>query len=378
VIAEIVDVLIDGLSQEDIVADIVEVETEEDVPAADVLRLRLALHLDARGSWNYVDDERFQVWRRVSLRAGYHGSTAMLFDGYVTHTRIVMIHGEESYLEVYGMDATAIMDLEERQRAWPNKRDDEIALTIFSSYGLSAEVEDTVAGHPENASTVMQADTDIRFLRRLAFRNGFECFVRGGAGFFRSPNMQEAPQAPLAIEFGGETNLTELRLSVDGTAATVVGMHRVDPVDKRVQSRERATSPRRALGARPLAELRSTLPGGRAIVREVAANSIEMEGRLRHAYHAANEFLRTEGEIDSATYRNVLHAKRLVTIKGVGCGICSPPTATRSISKPIATALASPEMRTSVRRPRCRRPFQPSPASRLARPATGCFLSGRP
>jgi phage protein D len=321
-IAEVVTVLIDGERQDDVVPDIIEVEAEEAVESADVFRLRIALHVRGDGSWNYVDDERFRVWRRFSLRAGYPGNTPMLIDGYITHSEISIAGRREPYLEISGMDATAMMDLEERQIAWANKRDSEIAATIFAAYGLSHEVEDTVSRRDEATSTTMQVETDIRFLRRLAARNGFECFVHGGAGFFRSPNMQEAPQPPLAIEFGSQTNLSELRLSVDGTASTVVEMQRVDRFDKRVERRERATSPRRTLGRQSLGALRATFPSGRTLLhRQAAVNALEMDARLRQAYQGATEFVRVEGEIDSRVYRGVLRAKRLVTIKGVGASL---------------------------------------------------------
>ena len=320
-IAEVVTIAIDGERQDDVIPDVIEVEAEEDVASADVFRLRVALHVRVDGSWNYIDDERFEVWRRFSLQAGYSDNVQVLFDGYVTHSQITIGPEGTPYLELSGMDASAVMDLEEKQIAWFNKKDSEIAAAIFDAHGLSSEVEDTLSRRTEAVATTMQAETDIRFLRRLAARNGFECFVRGGAGFFRSPNLRDTPQPPLAIEFGGQTNLSELRLSVDGTAPTVVDMQRLDPLDKQVERRERTTSPRRPLGRRPLAALRSAFPRGRAALhRQPATSATEMDGRLRHAYQPATEFLRAEGEIDSRVYRNVLRAKRLVTIKGAGAG----------------------------------------------------------
>jgi phage protein D len=211
------------------------------------------------------------------------------------------------------------MDLAEKQVAWPNKKDHEIAREIFSSYGLRPEVEDTVATHAEAVATILQSETDIRFLRRLAARNGFECQVRGSTGYFRSPNLQAASQKTLAIEFGGETNLAEIRIRVDGTPATVAEIRRVDPVAKREERERLQASPRRTLGRRPLAGLRTGLPDGRQLLRrELSASPVEMQGRLRHAYEGASRFVAAEGEIDGRVYRAVLRPRRLVTIKGIG------------------------------------------------------------
>ena len=58
----------------------------------------------------------------------------------------------------------------------------------------ATEVEDTAATHGEAVATILQTETDIRFLRRLAARNGFECHVRGSTGVF--PQPQPAGAAP--------------------------------------------------------------------------------------------------------------------------------------------------------------------------------------
>ncbi len=317
-ITEIINLSIDGGPQDEIVPDIVEIEVEEDVAVADVFRVRVALVTRSDGSWNYLDDKRFGLWKRVTIEAGYPDSAETIIDGYITHVEARLAH-DEPYLEISGMDMSAAMNLEEKQLAWPNKKDHEIAQAIFSSYGLSYEVEDTVAQYSENVSTILQSETDIRFLRRLAARNGFECYVRGGTGFFRSPNMQDPPQKLLAVEFGEETNVSEFRVHVDGTPATVAEVRRIDPMEKKEETEMLDASPRRALGDRALSQLRSGQPDGRVLLRNQApAATTEMRSRLRHAYESATAFVRAEGQIDSRIYRGVLRAKRLVTIKGAG------------------------------------------------------------
>ena len=200
-ITEVVNLAIDGAAQNELNADILEIAVEEDVTGADVFRVRIALATSSDGSWNYLDDERFRIWKRVSIEAGYPDRTETIMDGYVTHVEVKFDPEGDSYLEISGMDASVLLDLEEKQLAWANKKDHEIAQTIFGSYGLSYEVEDTVSQHAEAVSTILQTETDIRFLRRLAARNGFECYVRGGTGYFSGPDLTSPPQKLLAVEF---------------------------------------------------------------------------------------------------------------------------------------------------------------------------------
>jgi phage protein D len=217
------------------------------------------------------------------------------------------------------MDATALMDLEEKQAAWPDKKDNEIAQEIFGSYGLSYEVEDTVVRHGEAVSTVLQTETDIRFLRRLAARNGFECHVKGATGFFRGPNLREPPQRTLALSSGTEANLVDLHVRVDGTPATAAEIRRVDPVGKQEETKRLTDTPRRKLGDQTLAALRGGLPDGHLLLRhQVPASPTEMEARLRAGYEPASRFVTLAGEIDSRAYGAALRAGKLVTVKGIG------------------------------------------------------------
>jgi phage protein D len=211
------------------------------------------------------------------------------------------------------------MDLEEKQKVWDGKKDSEIAQAIFIAHHLSHEVEDTKIRPDKKVSTLIQRDSDIRFLRRLAARNGYECFVKGGKGYFRSPAMNQPPQKLLALQFGEETNLTELRFRVDGTPPSEVEARRVDPFEKKAEQETLTKTTRRKLGRKSLAELRSRLPTGRLLLKHEPFNyATQMKARLPGAYERADRFVTVEGEIDSRAYGGVLRAKRLVTIKGAG------------------------------------------------------------
>jgi phage protein D len=167
--------------------------------------------------------------------------------------------------------------------------------------------------------TVLQSETDMRFLRRLAARNGFECYVKGSKGFFRSSNLQDPPQKTLAIEFGEETNLARLNIRMDGTPVTSVELQRVDPMEKQVDNEQLTDTPLRKLGLQTLASLASAVPASRALVKEqIAASTEEMKARLNGAHRGADQFVAIDGEIDSRSYESVLRAKKLVTVKGAG------------------------------------------------------------
>ena len=318
-IKEVVTLSINGEKQNDLIPDLIRIELEEDVDAAGVFRIELALTPESDGTWRYLDEERFSVWNRLSIEAGYSDSVETLIDGYITHVNVSLSGETESTLEISGMDASALMDLEEKQLAWSNKKDSEIAEQIFRSYGFSYEVEDTVVRQPDTIATVLQTESDIRFLRRLAARNGFECVIQGSKGYFRSPTLELPPQKILAIQFGEETNLSSLRFGIDGAPAADLEIRRIDPFKKQEEKETMTESPRRKLGAKGLADLRSAQPDGRLLLKnQPASSSQEMRGRLREGYRGGDRFVHVEGEIDCRAYGAVLRSKRLVTIKGAG------------------------------------------------------------
>jgi phage protein D len=318
-ITEIARVRIDGKAQDDLVPDIIEIAVEESVDEADVIRLRLAVTRRLDGTWTYLDDPRFAVWRRLTIEAGYPPAAEVLFDGYLTHAVVNFVLDEDPYLEVSGMDATALMNLGERRRPWPNKADHEIARAVFGSYGLSSEVEDTLVQQTETTAVTMQNETDIQFLRRLAHRNGFECRVRGGAGLFRGPNLGGRPQKLLAMGYGPEANLASLTVGVDGTPGTEPQIRRIDPFGKREDAKALKDLPEHRLGKDTLRELRDGLPGGEFLAtRRAPASPAEMEAWLRAAHRPAGRFVTAHGEIDSRAYRAVLRPGRPVAVKAAG------------------------------------------------------------
>ncbi|MGZ8263877.1 MAG: hypothetical protein ACXW2I_06735, partial [Burkholderiales bacterium] len=84
--------------------------------------------------------------------------------------------------------------------------------------------------------TVFQCGTDIQFLRLLARRNGYECYVEldpaGGqpVGHFHPPRYSAATQGVLSVGMGAESTVDKLTVRFDmlRPAATRVSNSDVD------------------------------------------------------------------------------------------------------------------------------------------------------
>jgi phage protein D len=312
---------IDGQPAADLYPDVTRVEVELDDELAAMFRIELSMQLGPDGDWSHLDDDRLTSWHKVVVRAGFDDGTEPLMTGYVTHVH-ARFDGDlgRCRLELWGMDGTALMDREERLRAWPDKKDSDIAQEIISGYGFTPKVQDTAVVHGSALSTIVQRETDIQFLRRLALRNGFECYVDGDLGYFGAPAIAENPQPLLAVQFGAQTNVDWFTVQVDAGSPADIGMYQLHRTDKKVVTSLVTESRQPPLGAKPGASLPSPgLAPARAYMgMNVTTGAAEMDSLCQSLFHRAEWFVTGEGLVDGNRYGSVLRPRRPVTIKGVG------------------------------------------------------------
>lgn len=287
--------------------------------ASFTLKLAISRHDD--GLWTFLDDERIKAWARISIVANVAEEAAEIMTGFITQVKAhISPDPNGSYVEVWGMDPSCLMSLEEKIKAWPNTSDSEIAKQIFKGYSLTTEVEDIKVSHDEAVATIIQRETDIQFLKRLARRNGFECFVKGNTGFFRTPHLNGKPLPSLSAHFGEQTNLTSFDAKLNALRPTKVEMHQIDTIGKKIEDSIVKAGEQGKLG-RDRAE--SVSPPGRVTARTFVRHAVttgvpEMKNLCRALFDEAEWFIEATGEVESVIYGAVLKARSLVPIKGVG------------------------------------------------------------
>jgi phage protein D len=312
---------IDGKEISDIYPDLISLEVELDDDMASMFRLQLAASLQPDGAWTHIDDEQFSVWKKVEISAGFDDSLEVLIAAYITHVRPNFDPDpSQCTLEIWGMDGSVLMDREEKLKDWPNKKDSDIAAELFQTYGFRATVDDTQVIHDEAISTIIQRETDIRFLRRLAKRNGFECFVDGATGYFQSPQLDGAPQPLLAAHFGSETNLIRFSVEVNALTPAKVSMSQLDRTNKEVLETVVESSQNTLLGSTDANRVTGTgvHPGQVFVSMNTTTGTPEMTSLCQGLFHEAEWFVTGEGEISANQYGHVLKPRQTVTIKGVG------------------------------------------------------------
>lgn len=319
---------VDGApASDDLLGAIKQIEVEDHAHMADMLRLRLAIAVTEDGAgWTLVDQDAFGRLAKlgVSVTVGT-GPAVPLITAYVVEvdTSFSSEPGG-SMLSVVAMDPTVLMHLEEKVKAWPNQADSDVASSIFSDpgYGFTTVVDDTGWSRDEKDHTLMQRGTDIQFLRQLADRNGYECFVETtGAGtvegHFHPPKSDADPQGTLTVNMGAASNVNSFRARFDMLGPVIARAATIDPDDASAQS-SRSDEPTQAddMGAAP------TTPGDRPRSVLLSGLAMSQSGETdRYAQAVVDRSawsIVAETEVNTVTYGGVLRAKRPVLVRGAG------------------------------------------------------------
>ena len=319
--SERIRIEIGGAEATDVYGSVLGLEVALDDELAALFTLRLALTQQPDGSWSGVDDERLVVWQPVVISAGFgDGALEELIDGVITHVRPDFDPDPTSCtLEIWGMDRSVLLDQQEICKDWPNRRDSDIAREIFSSHGLDTDVQDTDVSHDEPLSTIIQRETDMAFLGRLAARNGYECFVEGGTGHFRTPQLDAPPQPVLAAHFGDDTTLHRFGVRVNALAPARVSLAQLARASKDILRVAIDATTQPGFGKVDTSALRPpALPPAQVLGQAVTTGEPELTALGQSAYDQGEWFVQADGEIDAGAYGHVLRPRRTVTVKGVG------------------------------------------------------------
>lgn len=318
--------LVDGApASQDLLAAVQQIEIEEHVQLADMLRLRLAVGVGEDGSdWNILDDDVFRRLGTIKVTVSVGSDTTeALIEGYVigADTQFSNQPGQ-SVLEVVAMDATVLMNLEQKIRPWIDMSDGDIASTILSEYGLTPQVESTQPARQEVDQTVIQRDTDVEFLRQLARRNGYECYVeldsRSGdaVGHFHPPQLDATPQGVLAVNLGEATNVNEFRVRFDMMQPVVADMVGLAIGSQDDQTASISSVSQTLLGSE--STLGNDQPRHLRLARSGLAETGELQTYAQAAVDQAAWAIVAEGDLNTVAYGGILRAKRPVLVRGAG------------------------------------------------------------
>ena len=305
-----------------IVDAVEEIVVDSSLEQASAVRVRLGIAQTDLGDWTTLTEDLFRPLVPLTVRVQTGLLPEALITGYVAKQQVE--YGDvagTSTLEVSGLDATLLMNLEEKVTPWPNLPDGAIAAAIFGQHALVPMVQPTPPSLVEPEGTTIQRGTDIRFLRRLARRNGFDCYVQPepvtgiDQGFFRPRQVVGLPQAVLNVSLGGETNVASFRVRYDMTQPTSVVAAGLDTTTKAPQPALAPVSINPPMGIEPT--LTRVLPP--PIVRPADTGLVrtsELQALAQGIVDTSSFAIVAEGEVGADV--GVLRPGGIVNVRGAG------------------------------------------------------------
>lgn len=305
----------------------IEIEENADLPGA--VQLTLPVDSDGSGELTFVNDSRLQPFVNVAVVATPQGqSDQCIFDGYILSSKLHLQKGTAgSTLQVWGQDASWLMNLEEKVREWVDVTDADVASQIFGDYGINPSddnTDDDSPSHTEDTHTLMQRASDIQFLRTLARRNGKLCRVvctdtpGVRTGYFAKPGVQGDAVVTLELNDPDNWNVDTLDLSWDVARPSEVLARQAlfNDSDEDGISVDQTDSGLDLLEDRGLADFAGQQMSVLLTAPVDAAQELTL--RSQSILREAGWFVRCEGEADAYRLQAILRVGTVVMVNGAG------------------------------------------------------------
>jgi Phage tail baseplate hub (GPD) len=274
-----------------------------------------------------MTDERLEPYASVAVIATPDGGAPeCIFDGYVVEQRANLDAGlTNSKLDVTCHDASALMDLADSVRAHTGTCAT-VANAIFDQHGIKAHAANTLEETPfftDDGTPLMQRESDIAFLRRVARRTGRWCRVTCDGqpgertGYFAAPSLDGEPVVTIDLTHSQRSQVDGLEFHWDVLRPTHVLSYQASDTDSGADHASGSTSEsdQRPLDARLLEALAGRV---RTLLLTSAAPPAELRERARAVLRETERFARCDGTTDVSLLGHVLRVGSIVAVENVG------------------------------------------------------------
>lgn len=279
---------------------------------------------DRRGSdglWVAADAGLFARWAPIRVSADFETHQEVILTGYILKlTPEYPGNAGEAKLTLEVQDEGAALSREQMRRVWgadAPMSDLDILTELVGGVGVSP---DPLSAQGQSSRSLSQEATPIQFLRERAKANGYELIFREGQVYFGPRRLEGAPQAPILVYAGRDTNCRNFTLGDMGDTPDAVIADLAPREEGSTPEQVQVTPDEPVLGATPAAAEGADL-GAPSVWRVGAEGDETPEERTARAQALVNEHafkLRGTGEMDGSLYGHVLKPGQLVTVDGAG------------------------------------------------------------
>lgn len=235
------------------------VQVVESLHRPTTYRLRYEFN-SADGDFPLLVEDRLGPESELAVMVMVDTTPKFLVNGPVTRQEITVLNGGQgSTLDVIGGDPSIAMDREDKAKVWSNVTDSLAVTAVLADYKLAPDVTPTTTLHTELKHVLVQRETDLRFVRRLARRNGFWFWITSEApgidvGHFKRPDFAGPPDVELKLNVG-EPNVDKVTLEWDTERPVQASLKQLNLSDKSVIDGSVRRSPLSGLAEKALADV---------------------------------------------------------------------------------------------------------------------------
>lgn len=304
-----------------------------------------------------VTHPMLQPFSRVIVLVRFAVVPKVLMDGVITNIQVApSSEPGGSTLTVTGEDVSVMMDLEEKSTPHPAMSEDIIVRRILLSYMQYGLIPDVIPPLSLDVPVPTrriptQSGTDLQYIQTLAERYNFVFYVKPGplpgtnTAYWGPQERMSFPQKALSCNMGPLTNTESISFTYDALSPTLVMGNTQDsltglslpvitpPVSTRVPLAMRPAVPfnlpnvRKTLPASPDQNREERIQGlmrSDQFTRREAETALGLEiaqslARAKAKFEASlDQVVVATGELDSLRYGDLLEARSIVGVRGVG------------------------------------------------------------
>ena len=301
------------------------------MPVPDAVQVVEALHQPASFTLNYqfssedgdfplLSDSHLEPEQEIAVMVMVDMVPKFLVQGPITRQEIAIENGgSSSTLAVIGGDKSVAMDREDKAKVWTNVTDSLAVAAVLADYAIVPDVSMTSTLHSEFTRSLVQRETDLRFVRRLARRNGFWFWVTSEApgvsiGHFKriSPG---SPDVDLAINAATST-IDRVSIEIDAERPVAATMKQVKVSDKSVMDGSVSQSPLTGLASSGLGTI---VKAKRLAHLAVAADDVgDLKARAEAILIDHGWFVTAHVVARLSVLKKLVRAHTVVRLNGIG------------------------------------------------------------
>jgi hypothetical protein len=288
-----------------------------------------------RSDFPLSNDPLLKPNNRVIIQIALGPSSDVLIDGIITNLQFSPTNDPgKSTLTITGEDIGIVMDKENKPVLYPNQSDETIARNIinkYSKYGFTAVVKAPPHSHTylEKDITPAQHLTDRQHLTTLAKKYNFVFYVEptpkpGELNAYWGPlNLKGNPQKALTFNMGPYTNVTQpMNFQYNPMAPILVkGSIQDRQTNQRIPIETNSSSVT-PLSKEPTFQTKQFNSIARHMQYRSEGTLTAEQAKTQAQSQTDNsmEVVTASGELDTLRYGDILLARKLVDVRGVGFG----------------------------------------------------------